>query len=73
MWNIKTIRISVDYIMTKNRRVEIALRQGFEGVCRYKPGKSKLLVVVLTTWYEEKSIKQGDGCMQNARGCANLF
>lgn len=34
--------------MAKNRRVEIALRQGFEGVHKYKPGKSKLLLVVLT-------------------------
>ena len=32
LWRVQTIRISVDCVMAKNRRVEIALRQGFEGV-----------------------------------------
>lgn len=54
MWNVETIRISVDCIVAKNRRVEIALRQGFEGVHRDQPGKSKPLVVVLTNGYGEK-------------------
>ena len=58
------IRISVDCIMAKNRRVEIALRQGFEGVHRYKPGKSKLLLVVFTNWYGDKSINQGNSCSE---------
>lgn len=73
LWNVKTIRISVDCIVAKNRRVEIALRQGFEGVHRYKPGKSKLLVMVLTNRYGEKSVNQGDSCMQNASGCVHFF
>lgn len=63
----------MDYIMAKNRRVEIALRQGFERVHRCKPGKSKLLLVVLMSRFGEKSVNQGNSCMQNARGCVNLF
>lgn len=42
------IRISVDCIVAKNRKVEIVLSQGCEGVHTYKPGKSKLLLVVFT-------------------------
>lgn len=63
----------MDYIVAKNRRVEIALRQGFEGVHRYKPGKSKLLLVLLSSWYGEKNINQSSDCMQNARDYVNLF
>lgn len=58
------IRISVDSIMAKNRRVEIALRQRFQGVHRCKPGKSKLLLVGFTIGMEIKGhIGQGISCL----------
>lgn len=58
------VRVSVDSIMAKNRIAEIVLRQGFEGVHRCKPGKSKLLLVVFTTGMEIKGhIGQGNSCL----------
>lgn len=50
--------------MAKNRRVEIALRQRFEGVHRCKPGKSKLLLVGFAIGVEIKGhIGQGSSCL----------
>lgn len=67
------IKLSADYIMAESRRTGIALRQHCEDILLALPGKSKLLLEVLSNWYREKSISYINNYLPNARNCANLL
>lgn len=73
MWSVKKIRLSADYIMAESRGTGIALRQHCEDILLALPGKSKLLLEVLSHWYREKSISYINSYIPNARNCADLL
>lgn len=72
--NVKTIRISAHCNMAQSLRADTeASRQDSECVLLTLLGKNKLLLLVLATWYGEKSISQINSCITNARGSADLL
>lgn len=71
LWNVKIVQISADHIMTENRRIDMALGQHCEDILLALLGKSKLLLVVLSNWYGEKSISYINNYISNARNRAD--
>lgn len=69
--NVNIAQIPVDYIMTENRRTDIALGQHCEDTLLALPGKSKPLLVVLSNWYGEKSISYINNYISNGRNYAD--
>lgn len=62
-------KIPVDYILSKNRRTDVALQQYYENILLALIDKSKLLFVALTNYYKGKKtqiksfILSGKGCV----------
>lgn len=71
--NVKIIEISADPLMAESRRLDRALRQPCEDRLLALPGKSKLLLVVLSNWHGEKRISHVMNYIPNARDCADLL
>jgi hypothetical protein len=55
------IILSVDYTMARRKRCDFALRQDCECVLFALQGKSKLVLVTFTNWYNGKCCRQING------------
>lgn len=66
LWTLKTIKISVDYVVAENRRIDVFLRHGWEGRLLSLIGKSKLLLIVLIHWYGVQAALGISSCLLSA-------
>ena len=74
LWNVRAGQISADYIMAEDTRIDTALRQHRADILLALQGTSKLLLVVLSNGYGEKSVSHISNYASNARtNCTDLF